>query len=76
MLYKSYSMNKTTTQDLLNYAYNETGLCDSDRIQRAIDGDPIVAGEYKEITEVIGTLNAAVPGPSDATIARILEFAR
>ena len=39
-------MIKTTTySDLINYAYNENGLIDGDRTQRAIDGDPNLKSE-------------------------------
>ena len=68
-------MMKTTTQnELLTYAYNETGLRDSDRIQRAIDGDPIVADEFNEIVSVLNLLDKAVPEINPATIERILQF--
>ncbi len=70
-------MMKTTTQnDLLSYAYNETDLQDSDRIQRAIDGDPLVAGDFNEIVSVIEVLDKAVPEINPAVIDRILEFAK
>lgn len=66
----------TTTKDLLLYAYNETDLLNSDRIQRGIDGDPLVTGEYKEVLEALENLNCQLPVPGDACIQRILEFAR
>ena len=47
-------MNKTSTQkELLRYAYNETDLSDSDRIQKSIDGDPLVQQDYNEIHDVM-----------------------
>jgi hypothetical protein len=76
--FKTYNlkcMMKTTTQnELLSYAYNETGLIDSDRIQRSIDGDPIVAGEFNEIISVMDMLDKAVPEIKQATIEKILQF--
>jgi len=67
---------KTATQnELLSYAYNETGLLESDRIQRVIDGDPIVAGEFNEIVSVLNLLDTAVPEVNPAVIDRILKFA-
>ncbi|MCX6291707.1 MAG: hypothetical protein NT126_08080 [Bacteroidetes bacterium] len=70
-------MIKTTTlKDLVLYAYNETNLSDSDRIQRNIDGDPLVQQEYKEITEVFKALNEQMPGPSEKSMEKILAFSK
>lgn len=70
-------MNKTTTyNDLLKYAYNESGLTDGDRIQRAIDGDPLIQGEYNELIQVISQLDVTVPPVSEKCIDNILQFAR
>ena len=69
-------MDHTTTrtmQDLLRYAYNETGLKDSDRIQRSIDGDPLIADDYRELFKVLNCLDEAAPSPSDEVIERILK---
>lgn len=69
-------MIKTTTQsDLILYAYNESNLNDSDRIQRSIDGDPVVQDEFKEITGVINSLNVSVE-PSQESIGKILAFSK
>jgi hypothetical protein len=68
-------MMKTTTQiDLLNYAYNETDLLDSDRIQRTIDGDPVIAENFKEVVNVLGILDSAQPPIDPASIEKILQF--
>jgi hypothetical protein len=70
-------MNKTSTQkDLLRYAYNETNLPDSDRIQRSIDGDPLVQQDYNEIHEVLKTLDEGEVSPSEKSIKAILKKAR
>jgi len=69
-------MNKTTTQDLIFYAYNESDLKNSDRIQRAIDGDPLVQSDYKEIIETLSSLDEGKVQPSEATLKKILEFAK
>ena len=69
-------MNKTTTQDLILYAYNETDLKDSDRIQRSIDGDPLVQNDYKEITETLSALDETHVQPSEDVIKKILAFAK
>ncbi len=67
-------MNKTTTRDLLYYAYNESDLKDSDRIQRGIDGDPLVQNEFNEIIETLSVLEAAKVQPGEATLKKILDF--
>ena len=61
--------------ELYLYACNETGLAESDRIQRAI-GDPLTGDAYSEVLEVISALDATkIPGPSDALVSRILAVA-
>ena len=69
-------MIKTTTySDLINYAYNENGLIDGDRTQRAIDGDPNLKSEYDEIYKVINTLDSVqAPQVPDKCIENILLF--
>jgi hypothetical protein len=70
-------MNKTTTQqDLILYAYNESDLKDSDRIQRSIDGDPIVQGDFNEIVDTLNTLDEGKVQPSEDTIRNILKLSR
>jgi hypothetical protein len=71
-------MGRRSTPDSLElylYACNETGLTDSDRIQRAIDGDPLTADDFSAIVQLIETLETPVPGPSDALVSRILGHA-
>jgi hypothetical protein len=68
-------MNKNYTQnDLLLYAYNETELNDSVRVQNAIDGDPLVEGEYKEIVSTIEALNKMLLEPDDKVMNRLYEI--
>ena len=70
-------MEKTSTQhDLIRYAYNETNMKDADRIQRTIDGDPLVQDEFNEIAEVTNMLNEGRVQPSEESIKRIMDFAR
>lgn len=64
-------IKRSTKSDLLLYAYNETDLLDSDRIQRSIDGDPIVQKEYNEITSIINILDDAKPEISAETLKKI-----
>jgi hypothetical protein len=68
-------MMKTTTQsDLISYAYNETGMHDSDRIQRSIDGDPVVTDEFNDIVSVMEILDQAKPELKPSLIEKILQF--
>ena len=70
-------MIKTTTQnDLILYAYNENGLLDADRVQRSIDGDPLVHEEFNEIIETLNTLKDVQMEPSESSIEKILAFSR
>ncbi len=69
-------MNKITTQNnLVRYAYNETGLLAGDQVQRAIDGDPLVEQDFREIVEVINILDSVRLEPSKGCIERILAHA-
>ena len=65
-------IKKSTLSDLLSYAYNETGLHESDRIQREIDGDPLLLDEYKELTETLNILDEAKPEINPELIKKIL----
>jgi hypothetical protein len=70
-------MNKISTQkDLLKYAYNETNLPESDRIQRSIDGDPIVQQDYNEIQDVLKTLDEGKVTPSEESLKAIMKKAK
>lgn len=67
-------IKRSTFSDLLSYAYNESGLCESDRIQREIDGDPLLQAEYKELSKTLNILDQAKPAISQESIKRILQF--
>ena len=67
-------IKRSTFSDLLSYAYNESDLKDSDRIQREIDGDPLLAEEYQELTASLNNLDAATPEIDPAVIEKILKF--
>jgi len=70
-------MDKTSTHsDLLKYAYNETNLPESDRIQRSIDGDPLVKQDYDEIHDVLNTLDEGKVSPSEKSVQAILKKAK
>lgn len=69
---KKFMILTSTQKDLLRYAYNETGLIESDRIQRSIDGDPVVRQDFSELVSVLEQLDLASPQPSDESIRKIL----
>jgi hypothetical protein len=69
-------MNKTSTRNLIKYAYNETRLGETVETRNAIDGDPLVEGEYKELLESMKTLDEAALNPSEETIKAILKKAK
>jgi len=66
----------TTSSDLILYACNETNLADSDRVQRCIDGDPVVQQEFNETVEAMYAMKEIVMDPSQKSIDRILAFSR
>lgn len=69
-------IKRSTFSDLISYAYNETGLHDSDRIQRDLDGDPLLQEEYNELNETLKVLDGVVPEINPETIKRIMEFCK
>ena len=70
-------MNKTTTkEDLILYAYNESDLKDSDRVQRTIDGDPLIQQDFNEVIETMNFLDKGKVQPSDETIQKVLSIAK
>ena len=70
-------MEKTSTKhDLIRYSYNETDMKDADRIQRAIDGDPLTQEDFNEINSVLNMLDKGKVQPSDEVVKKIMDFAR
>jgi len=63
-----------TREELILYAYNETELSDSVRIQNAIDSDPLVNSEYKELHETLNSLDRILLEPDDKVMSRLMEF--
>lgn len=71
-----FMIKTTTLNDLVLYVYNENGLLDADRIQRSIDGDPLIREEFNEIIETLNMLNEVELEPSEKSIEKILAFSR
>ena len=63
-----------TAEDLILYAYNETELRDSVRIQNQIDSDPLIADEYREIVASINSLDKIILEPDAFVMNRLMEF--
>jgi len=67
-------IKRSTFSDLITYAYNETGLHDSDSIQRNLDADPVLQAEYNEINNILAVLDTVKPEVSEESIKKILQF--
>jgi hypothetical protein len=67
-------MQNYSHHDLILYAYNETELSDSVRIQNAIDSDPLIESEYKEITDTMNSLDTFLLEPDQNVMNRLLEM--
>jgi hypothetical protein len=69
-------MSKTsTTEKLVLYLFNETGLTDTVLIQRAIDTDEEVETEFINIKRAFRYLDRALVDPSPRCISNILKYA-
>lgn len=64
-----------THENLIRYAYNETGLTESVVLQIAIDEDPEVEATFASIVSSLHYLDALECEPSDALINKILALA-
>lgn len=68
-------MDKNSTlNDFIRYAYNETELPDSVRIQKSIDSDPLIQSQYNEVLECIGLMDKILIEPRNSTIDKILHY--
>ena len=63
-----------TAEDLILYAYNETELRESVRIQHSIDSDPLVEGEYNEIVAAVNSLDKFILEPDEKVMNRLMEY--
>ena len=67
--------NSTQLNDWLLYYYNECDLLASDRIQRNIDGDPLLQHNYNELVSLLNGLKMDALEPSPLSVQRILDHA-
>ena len=69
-------MSKTsTTEKLVLYLFNETGMSDSVLIQRAIDNDDEVEMEFINIKRAFRFVDRALVDPSPKSVSNILNYA-
>lgn len=66
---------KTTFQDLILFAFNETELPQTVRVAQDIENNVNTKMAYEEITDVFSSVNGMVVCPSEKTIAAILQKA-
>jgi len=69
-------MNETsTTENLILYLFNETAMAESVLIQREIDHDPAVEGEFENIKKAVSLLDKALISPSKECISNLMSYA-
>lgn len=62
---------------LLLYLYNESDLCESYIAQSAIDADPLVASDFRELSETaLEIQRSSLMSAPAATLQAILTYAR
>lgn len=69
-------MNKTsTTEKLVLYLFNETGMTDSVIVQREIDNNEDVYQEFTSIKRAFRYVDCALADPSPECVKNILKYA-
>lgn len=66
---------KTTFQDLILFAFNETELPQTVRVVQDIENNVNTKMAYEEITEVFSSVKGAGVSPAEKTISAILKKA-
>jgi hypothetical protein len=70
-------MNKIfTSDDLILFAYNETGKEKTDEIRKALNEDKKLREEYKAISGVKQQLDSVKESPSTRVINNILNYSK
>ena len=67
-------MNKTTTNDLIRYLFNETELTDTVIIQHEIDHNYFVNEEFEELKETLQLMDEILIAPSKDSINAIFSY--
>ena len=65
-----------TTQDLILYLYNETGLTDTVLVQHAIDTDVEVEEEFRQLVAVKDLLGHLDAFPQPSVVDSIMAYSK
>lgn len=65
----------STTENLILYLFNETGMSDSVLIQREIDTDPEIKNEFDSIKRAVRYIDKALIDPSPECLNKIMRYA-
>ncbi len=67
-------MIKNITQNhLLLYAYNELDQHDQKAVERALNSDPLIASQYRELSEMLYVMDSYRLSPNPTSLQIILE---
>jgi hypothetical protein len=70
-------MNKNFTfEDLIRYAYNETGFIESVKIRQAIDENPELCENYVQLVNTMHVMDSLLKEPSEKSVENILEYSK
>ncbi len=65
----------STTEKLILYLFNETGMTDSVLIQHAIDYDPETECEFENLKASLAYIDESLLAPSPRSIRSIMAYA-
>jgi hypothetical protein len=68
-------MNISTQNLLIQYAYGETEILETVLAQNLIDSDPCIQSDFKDIVQLIETIDSVMVEPSDTIISQIMAKA-
>lgn len=68
-------MHNFTTEDLLQYLYQETSIEESAAISEALESDWKLKEAFQQLEESVKNLNEAQYSPRSKTIAKIMSYA-
>ena len=70
----SRMIKTSTTENLVLYLFNETGMSDAVLIQRDIDEDPEVEHEFETIKSAMDYVDKALIAPDPHCLTKILAY--